>query len=174
MGVKKTGRGVAAPCVMESLETRELFSAATVWASLMPLRTNHRHHAHGVHATPRVGVVPRVKNETGPDILGAWTGTYTYNTFGNKVVEGGVTLTSRHKDAFTGVFDTAALGGGANISTVNVAKNRAFNVVVKIGNKQQVSIAGVVQSDLKSIIGRWSFQSAKGWVTGIFRFDRVV
>ena len=66
----------------------------------------------------------------------------------------------------------AALGGGMNVSTVNVTKNRAFNVVVKISGKQQVSIAGVVQSDLKAITGRWSFQSSKGWVTGIFRFER--
>ena len=167
------GRVVAARCAVEALEPRELFSAATVWQSLMPLAAQHaHHHGHAIHATPRVGkVVPRVTNETGPDILGNWTGTFTYNTFGNKVVNGSINLTSRHKDSFTGIFDTSAIGGASILSTVTVTKNRAFNAVLKSG-KIQVSVAAVVTSDILHITGRWSVESSKGWYTGVFTLSR--
>lgn len=138
----------------------------------MPLAAQHaHHHGHGVHATPRVGkVVPRVTNQTGPDILGAWSGTFTYNT-NRKVVTGSFTLNSRHNDSFTGIFDTTAIGGMSILSTVTVTKNRAFNAVLKSG-KTQVSIAGVVTSDIKHINGRWSVESGKGWYTGVFTLSR--
>jgi hypothetical protein len=173
MGDSLSSSVAATRCVVEALEPRELFSAATVWTSLMPLTGPRAHHEHGVHASPHVGkVVPRVTYETGPDILGTWTGKFTYNTYGHKIVNGSIKLTSRHKDSFTGVFDMSGIGGGSILSTVTVTKNRAFNAVLKNG-KLQVSIAAVVTSDLKYITGRWSFESSTGWFTGVFTLSRA-
>jgi hypothetical protein len=168
MGQSIKGSAVATPSVVEALETRELFSAATVWQSLIPHPTPHHH---GVHASPKVGaVLKRIVKETGPDILGAWSGTFQFNA-SRQIVDGSFTLTSRHNDSFTGMFDTTAIGGANVLSTVTVGKNRAFNAVLKAG-KKQVSIAAVVTSDLKHITGRFSVETSKGWATGVFTLSR--
>jgi hypothetical protein len=176
MGVRSSARQLAGhrACVIETLESRQLLSAATVWASLRPLPAwPVRHHHHGVHASPKVGAAPKVKTgETGPDILGTWAGAYTSNTT-FKISPGAITLSTRHKDSFTGVFDTTSIGGGQLLSTVTVTKNRAFLCVLKTAPRTQVSLAGTVTSDGKQIIGRWSVQSVRGFTTGVFKFERA-
>ena len=164
-------------CAIEELEDRRLFSAATVLAALRPLAAwptyvHHVGHGLGVHATPRVGSLAPVVN-AGPNIIGLWTGTFTRNS-DRLTVPGGVTFASQHNSSFTGVFDVASVAGQNVLSTVTVIKSRAFPVMLKLAGKGQMSLAGVVTSDLSMIIGRWSVQKASGWTTGIFAFTRQV
>lgn len=164
-------------CVVESLEARQFLSATTVLASLRPLAewpAHVRHQVAAVHEMgPRLVVGSSVKKKTKaapaqPSLLGVWSGNFTDNST-RAVSVGSIDFHTQRKQSFVGAFNMSAVAGNNGVSAVTLQSNRRFLVVLKLPGKQQMSMAGNLTVDGKSIIGRYSVEGARSkWSTGVF------
>lgn len=124
-----------------------------------------------VELTPKEKQLLTIANKSAVDLLGTWSGTFTRNQ-DRALLNGSITFNVQKKDIATGTFDVSGIAGQSVVSTVTVGKSRDFLAMLKLSGGGQVSLAGAVTSDQKSIIGRWSVQTKAGWTTGIFELKK--